>query len=129
MLDTNICGYLMRKRPPSVLERLAALGPERVAVSVVTAIELRTGADLASHPPKYHTLLDVFLREIPVLPLDRRVVRATASIRASLRRVGKPIGELDALIAGHAVALGVTLVTHNTREFNRVPDLVLEDWA
>lgn len=129
LLDTNICGYLMRKRAPSVLERLAALGPERVAVSVVTAIELRTGADLATHPSKYHALLDVFLREVPVLPLDERVVGATASIRAVLRRRGRPIGELDALIAGHAVGLGVTLVTHNTREFSRVPDLVLEDWA
>jgi tRNA(fMet)-specific endonuclease VapC len=129
LLDTNICAYLMRKKPPSVVERLAALGPRNVAVSVVTAIELRTGAELASAPAKYHRLLDVFLGEVPVLPLDERVVEATASIRAQLRRVGKPIGELDALIAGHAVALDLVLVTHNTREFARVGGLTLEDWA
>ncbi len=129
LLDTNICGYLMRKRPPSVVERLATLGPARVAVSVVTAIELRTGADLATHPKRYHDLLDVFLSEIAVLPLDERCVRTTARIRAALRRAGKPIGELDALIAGHALALDVTLVTHDTREFARVTGLHLEDWA
>ena len=129
LLDTNICGYLIRKKPPSVVERLAALGPGRSAVSVVTAIELRTGADLATHPGKYHALLDVLLAELPVLPLDQSVVRIVARIRAQLRRAGKPIGELDALIAGHALALGLVLVTHNTREFARVPGLAIEDWA
>lgn len=85
LLDTNICSYLMRRKPPSVVERLEALGPERVAVSVITAIELRTGADLANQPSKYHALLDVFLGEILVLPLDERVVRVTAGIPAQLR--------------------------------------------
>lgn len=129
LLDTNVCGYLMRKRPTSVLERLAELGPGRVAVSVITAIELRTGADLATHPPRYHALLDVFLGEIPTLPLDEHAVRATAKLRAHLRKRGTPIGELDALIAGHALSRKLVCVTHNTREFSRVPGLVVEDWA
>ena len=71
----------------------------------------------------------MLLAELPVLPLDQSVVRILARIRAQLRRAGKPIGELDALIAGHALALGLVLVTHNTREFARVRGLALEDWA
>jgi len=81
------------------------------------------------HASKYHALLDVFLAEIALLPLDARAVRATARLRAELRRAGKPIGEMDALIAGHAIGLGLTLVTHNTREFGRVAGLTVEDWA
>ncbi len=129
LLDTNICSYLIRKKPPSVVERLAALGPRRAAVSVITAVELRTGADLAHTPAKYHAILDVLLAELPILPLDARAVGAVATVRATLRRAGKPIGELDALIAGHALAVGLVLVTHNTREFSRVPGLMIEDWA
>lgn len=129
LLDTNICAYLMRQRPASVLERLAALGPAHVAVSVITAIELRTGAELAGAPKKYHALLDTFLAEIPVLALGTDAVQRSAEVRATLRRAGKPIGELDALIAGHALALDLVLVTHNTREFARVARLVVEDWA
>lgn len=129
LLDTNICGYLMRNRPESVRSRLAELGPERVAVSVITAIELRTGAAISGNPRRFHALLDAFLGEVPVLALAADAVRVTAEVRASLRRAGKPIGEMDALIAGHALAASLVLVTHNTREFRRVTGLVVEDWA
>jgi tRNA(fMet)-specific endonuclease VapC len=129
LLDTNICSYLMRARPPMVVERLEALGPDRVAVSVVTAIELREGAGLSRTPKRYHAAIDVFLAEVPVLAMAPEVASVAGRIRAHLRRMGKPIGDLDSLIAAHAIARGLVLVSHNVREFARVPDLVLEDWA
>jgi tRNA(fMet)-specific endonuclease VapC len=129
LLDTNICSYLMRAHPPEVVERLEALGPERVAVSVVTAIELREGADLSRAAKRYHAAIDAFLAEIPVAALTAEVAPIAGHIRAHLRRAGTPIGDLDTLIAAHAIALDLTLVTHNTREFNRVPGLTVEDWV
>jgi len=129
LLDTDTCSYLLRGRVPRVAKRLVELGPTRVAVSVVTAIELRTGAEISSAPAKYHRLIDAFLRELPVLPLLATDVMEIGRVRSELRRAGTPIGPLDALIAGHARARGVVVVTHNTREFSRVAGLVLEDWT
>jgi len=129
LLDTNVCSYLMRARPRSVLARLATLGPERVAVSVVTAIELREGAERSAAPAKYHAVIDSFLAEVAVLPLPVEAGPIGGRLRAGLRRRGKPIGDLDSLIASHALALDLVLVTHNTREFSRVPELRIEDWV
>ena len=129
LLDTNICSYLMRARPPRVLERLGTLGPERVAVSVITAIELREGAERSKSPKRYHSAVDVFLAEVPVLALTADVAPLAGRVRAELRRAGKPIGDLDSLIAAHALALNLVLVTHNTREFGRVRELAVEDWV
>jgi len=128
LLDTNICSYLMRQRPQSVVERLRALGPARVAVSVVTALELRDGAELSEQAVEYHRRIDVFLREIRPLPLPVEAAMIGGRLRAALRRKGKPIGDLDALIAAHALALGLVLVTNNPREFSRVDGLRWENW-
>jgi tRNA(fMet)-specific endonuclease VapC len=129
LLDTNVCSYLMRQRPPQVVERLVELGRDRVAVSVITAIELRQGAAGSANPARYDRVVDAFLAEMPVLPLEADAASITGQVRASLRRAGKPVGDLDSLIAGHALALGLILVTHNTREFSRVAGLVVEDWV
>jgi tRNA(fMet)-specific endonuclease VapC len=129
LLDTNICSYLMRSMPARVVDRLAALGPERVGVSVVTAIELREGAELTNSPKRYHSAIDAFLAEVSVLALAPDAAPIAGRIRAHLRRAGTRIGDLDSLIAAHALSLELTLVTHNTREFRRVPGLDLEDWA
>jgi tRNA(fMet)-specific endonuclease VapC len=129
LLDTNICSYLMRANPPSVVERLEALGPERVAVSVITAVELREGADLSRAARRHHAAIDTFLGEVTVLGLAPSVAPTAGGVRAHLRKAGTPIGDLDSLIAAHALSLGLTLVTHNAREFSRVPGLTIEDWV
>ncbi|MBI2900882.1 MAG: type II toxin-antitoxin system VapC family toxin [Planctomycetes bacterium] len=129
LLDTNICSYLMRRKPPAVVDRLQALGPARVAVSVVTALELREGAELSPHPTEYHRRVDVFLTGIRPLPLPVDAAAVGGRLRAALRRKGTPIGDLDVLIAAHALALGLVLVTNNVREFARVPGLRVENWA
>jgi tRNA(fMet)-specific endonuclease VapC len=119
----------MRANPPSVIRRLEQLGPDRVAVSVVTAVELREGAELSRAQKKYHAAIDAFLDEVPVLAWTSDVAAVAGRIRAQLRRAGKPIGDLDSLIAAHALHRSLVLVSHNTREFARVPGLEVEDWV
>ena len=129
LLDTDTCSYLLRGKTPRVAKRLVELGPARVSVSVITAIELRTGADISSARAKYRRLTDAFLRELVVLPVLSTDVKEIGRVRAELRRAGTPIGPLDALIAGQACARDLIVVTHNVREFSRVAGLTIEDWT
>ncbi len=129
LLDTNICIYALRNRPPAVLERLRTVGPSAVAISVVTLMELRQGAEGSVRPEASHAVLDLFLAAMPVVDFDVVAAVHAARVRAHLRRAGTPIGDLDSLIAGHALALERTLVTNNEREFARVPGLALENWV
>lgn len=129
LLDTNICIYSLNRRPPEMLERLRRVGPADVAVSVVTLVELRHGAEKSRDPERAHGKLDLFLAPVRVLDFDREAARAAGRIRAELDRRGTPIGDFDALIAAQAVARGSILVSNNLREFSRVPDLRYENWV
>lgn len=128
LLDTNICIYALKRRPPQVLERLQAEGREAVALSVITMLELRHGAHKSQHPEIAHSKLDFFLSPMRILPFDEQAAAEAARLRAHLDRQGRPIGDLDSLIAGHALALDLVLVSNNLREFERVPDLRVENW-
>lgn len=119
----------MRKRPPSVVERMKSLGPDRLAVSVITAIELREGAEMSTKPSEYHHRISVFLDYIRPLPLPVEAAMDGAQIRHRLRKAGKPIGDLDSLIAAHALHLNLILVSNNLREFSRIPHLKTENWV
>ncbi|KVR75422.1 PIN domain-containing protein [Burkholderia ubonensis] len=132
MLDTNICSYIMRERPPVVLSRLqSCVGAQhRIVVSAVTYAEMRFGAIGRKASPKHADLVTAFVARLDgVLPLDAAAVDATTAVRAELAARGTPIGANDASIAGHAIAAGAVLVTHNTREFGGVDGLSFEDWA
>ncbi|KVO43474.1 type II toxin-antitoxin system VapC family toxin [Burkholderia ubonensis] len=132
MLDTNICSYIMRERPPVVLSRLqSCVGAQhRIVVSAVTYAEMRFGAIGRKASPKHADLVTAFVARLDgVLPWDAAAVDATTAVRAELAARGTPIGANDASIAGHAIATGAVLVTHNTREFGRVDGLSFEDWA
>ncbi len=129
MLDTNICIYALKRRPPEVLSRLERLTPADVAVSAVTAAELRFGASKSSAPERNHRVLDVFLGHINVLAFDVDAATSYGRVRAHLERRGRPIGAMDTLIAAHALSLGATLVSNNVREFKRVPRLRCENWV
>ncbi|KVM47185.1 twitching motility protein PilT [Burkholderia ubonensis] len=132
MLDTNICSYIMRERPPVVLSRLqSCVGAQhRIVVSAVTYAEMRFGAIGRKASPKHADLVTAFVARLDgVLPWDAAAVDATTAVRAELAARGTPIGANDASIAGHAIAAGAMLVTHNTREFGRVDGLSFEDWA
>jgi len=131
MLDTNICSFIMRERPATVLERLEAAVAEqaRIVVSSVTYYELLLGAAGRKASPKHAALVEGFVARLSeVLPWDRRAAERSTDVHAELARRGTPIGGNDTMIAGHALAVGCLLVTNNTREFLRVPGLAVEDW-
>ena len=127
MLDTNILSDLVRHPGGIVRDRIAAAGERSVCVSIVVAAELRFGA--AKRQSKRLTKqVEAILSALPILPLESPVDSHYAAIRASLEVGGNPIGPNDLLIAAHARALGLTLVTHNLAEFSRVPGLAVENW-
>ncbi|UNX71082.1 type II toxin-antitoxin system VapC family toxin [Klebsiella aerogenes] len=136
MLDTCICSFIMREQPEAVLKRLeqAVLRGQRIVVSAITYSEMRFGATGPKASPRHVELVDAFCARLDaILPWVRAAVDATSgvvgSLLVALRMAGTPIGPNDTAIAGHAIAAGAVLVTNNTREFERVPGLVLEDWV
>ena len=122
----------MREQPEAVLKRLeqAVLRNQRIVISAITYSEMRFGATGPKAAPRHIKLVDAFCARLDaILPWDRAAVDATTGIKVELRLAGTPIGPNDTAIAGHAVAAGAVLVTNNTREFKRVPGLMLEDWV
>lgn len=128
LLDTNICVYVIRKRPESVYRRLSNIDERGVAISVVTAFELEVGA-LRSQGKHYSEAVRLFIAELPVLPLEDSARAAYGQLRTTLERRGEIIGAYDMLIAAHALALNATLVTNNEKEFKRVKGLKVENWV
>ncbi|GHK90327.1 tRNA(fMet)-specific endonuclease VapC [Escherichia coli] len=131
MLDTNICSFIMREQPEAVLKNLeqAVLRGHRIVVSAITYSEMRFGATGPKASPRHVQLVDAFCARLDAILPDRAAVDATTEVKVALRLAGTPIGPNDTAIAGHAIATGAILVTNNVREFERVPGLVLEDWA
>lgn len=129
LLDTSICIYLIRSRSPGALERFEYHEVGEVGVSALTAAELRYGVDKSARPDQNRGALERFLIPLEILDFGAEAATAYSRIRSELETKGEQIGPLDTLVAAHAVALDVTLVTNNTREFERVPGLRLEDWT
>jgi tRNA(fMet)-specific endonuclease VapC len=129
LLDTNIVSYLLRRAPPSLVERLGATARDDVAISIVTAMELQFGVEKNPESTRTREAVGSFLSVMPVLTFPEEMPSVYGRVRADLERRGKPIGPLDTMIAAHALAVGATLVTNNTREFRRVRGLQVEDWT
>lgn len=129
MLDTNICIYAMKKRPERVLQRLKEALDSGVCISSITLAELEYGMKHSSNPGKNAQALLRFLAPFSILPFGSAAASEYGEIRAHLQGLGTPIGPLDMLIAGHARAERLVLVTNNVKEFERVPGLVIENWA
>ena len=127
LLDTDTCIGVLRQRP-GMLQRLSQIAPTDCAVSMVTVYELFCGLARALDPANERQKVERFVSAIIEMPLDRAGAEAAANIRAELERQGTPIGPYDLLIAGQAVASGLTLVTNNVGEFKRVSGLKLESW-
>jgi tRNA(fMet)-specific endonuclease VapC len=127
LLDTDTCIGVLRQRP-GMVQRLSQIAPTNCAVSMVTVYELFCGLAKAQDPAKERRKVERFVAAIIGVPLDRAGAEAAANIRAELERQGTPIGPYDLLIAGQAVAGGLTLVTNNVREFQRVNGMKLESW-
>jgi tRNA(fMet)-specific endonuclease VapC len=127
LLDTNVLSHLLRHPTGAVRERITAVGEEAVCTSLVVACELRYGA-AKKGSPALSTRVDELLSAIEVLPIDQGVDAKYGEIRTALEKAGTPIGANDYLIAAHALAAALTLVTDNVGEFSRVPGLAVENW-
>jgi tRNA(fMet)-specific endonuclease VapC len=129
MLDTNICVYLIKKRPENVLINLRSNLCNGIAISAITLAELMHGVEASAYPEKNLLALNQFLSIADILPFDDEAAVEYGKICTALRRQGTPIGTMDMLIAAHAKAKGLIMVTNNTREFERVGGLELENWV
>ena len=129
MLDTNICIYAMKNKPEKVLQRLKEEINDGVCISSITLAELEYGMKHSSNPAKNEQALLRFLLPFDVLPFGAAAASEYGEIRAYQQQAGTPIGAMDMLIAAHAKSEDIVLVTNNTREFERVVGLELENWA
>ena len=127
LLDTNIISDLIRNPDGHAARRIEQVGPKVIFTSIIVASELRYGCTNKGSP-KLLTKVEGILETIPVLPLDIPADAEYGGIRADLEAAGQPIGMNDLLIAAHAYALGLTLVTDNKGEFSRIPGLKVENW-
>ncbi len=128
LLDTNICIYAIKNRPVQVIERLRAHEAEGLGISSISVAELFFGA-AKSGSARNLAALRHFLEPLEIADFGVPAAEIYGDARLALERAGTPIGPLDTQIAAHALALGAVLVTNNTREFERVPGLVVENWA
>jgi tRNA(fMet)-specific endonuclease VapC len=129
LLDTNICIYIIKQQPVTVLKHFLEYQIGDIGISSITLSELRYGVAKSNHREKNAKALDEFIIPLEVVPYDESATRVYGDIRATLEKAGTPIGSMDMLIAAHAVSLGIPLVTNNTREFIRVPSLSVVDWT
>lgn len=129
MLDTDICIYLIKQKPPGIRARLQQAGADNICISSITLAELSYGVEKSSHQERNRLALGLFLVPLEILPFTQKAALTYGSIRARLEKKGQIIGAYDMLIAAHALAERLTLVTNNTQEFTRINDLSLENWA
>jgi len=129
MLDTNICIYIIKNKPKKVIIELKRHKPSEICVSAITYAELTHGVEKSMAVEKNRLALALFFSNIEVLNFDIKAAIHYGKIRAYLEKQGTPIGPLDMMIAAHAMSLGYTVVTNNIKEFQRVPDLKLENWT
>lgn len=132
LLDTNTVSYFLRDHSPALSSRLLGMAPDALAISVITAGELRFGVKKLGPGQRATTLsqrLEQILESFATLPLPPEADAHYASARAHLEAKGTPIGGNDLWIAAHALAGDMTVITNNLREFQRVPGLRVEDWS
>ena len=128
MLDTHVCIYAIKHRPPEVLAALRLHAADGLGVSTITAAELFFGA-AKSGSGRNLTALAHFLEPLEIADFDHGAAATFGRLRAAFESVGTPIGPLDTQIAAHALALDMTLASNNLREFSRVPGLKLDNWV
>ena len=129
MLDTDICIYLIKQSPKNVLDNLRLKRHDGLAISSITLAELELGVQKSSYPERNTIALNKVLSILAILPFDDNAAFEYGKVRAGSERKGTTIGSLDMLIAAHAKALGMTIVTNNVREFERIEGLIVENWA
>lgn len=129
MLDTNICIYMIKRKPANVIERLRQSRISQVGISTITLSELEYGVAKSIKPEQNQFALAQFLASMEILSYGDEAAQQYGRLRAFLEKQGKPIGSLDMLIAAHVLSIDCILVTNNEKEFSRVPDLKIDNWV
>ncbi len=129
MLDTNICIYIIKQKPAKVIERFKQTDISQIGISSITLSELQYGVSKSSNPEQNQMALSQFAAPLEIFPYDDGAAQYYGDLRAGLEKQGTPIGSLDMLIAAHAISLNSVLITNNEKEFNRVPNLRIDNWV
>jgi tRNA(fMet)-specific endonuclease VapC len=129
MLDTDICIYIIKRKPLHVLERLESIQPDQLSMSAITFAELMNGAKKSQRVEANVSRLNALGEILEICSFDQQAAVAYGDVRSSLEKRGEVIGPHDLLIAAHALSLDRTLVTNNEREFKRVEGLKVDNWA
>jgi tRNA(fMet)-specific endonuclease VapC len=128
ILDTDICIYIIKRKPPDVLERFKQTEISQIAISSVTLSELLYGVSKSSKPEQNLMALTQFVAPLEILPYGDEAAQYYGKLRTHLEKQGTPIGSLDMLIAAHALSIDGILITNNEKEFIRVPHLKIDNW-
>lgn len=128
LLDTNTASYVIKGNVPHVRERLLTVPMSEVGISVVTEAELRFGVAKKPEAARLAIAVEEFLLRVEILPWSSAAAKSYALLRSDIERSGEPMGNLDLMIAAHALAAEAVLVTHD-RVFRRVKELKLDDWT
>lgn len=129
LLDTNICIYIINRRPEAVMAKFRGIDVGEIGISSVTLSELWYGVRKSLKAEQNEIALNRFLAPLEILPYGEKEARHYGRIRSTLEKRGKPIGALDLMIGAHAVGNGWVLVTNNTKEFKRIQGICLENWT
>ncbi|HLP15246.1 MAG TPA: type II toxin-antitoxin system VapC family toxin [Bacteroidota bacterium] len=128
MLDTDICSYIIRKRPQHIIEKFKKIPLGDIGISVITVCEFESGIPGSAHPEKLRSTIDTFLAPFGIIDFQQADARAFGIIDSYLRQKGIPIGDMDTLIASQALSRGLILVTKNMKHYSRIPHLLFESW-
>jgi tRNA(fMet)-specific endonuclease VapC len=129
MLDTNICIYIIKQNPQKVLKHFRNYSIGDIGISSITLAELQYGVAKSHHVQRNQEALKEFVLPLETTHFDEEAAKAYGVVRAELEKIGKSIGSMDTLIGAHALSLGVTLVTNNTKEFRKIKNLKVVDWT
>jgi len=129
MLDTNTCVYIIKRKPPDIIERFKRTEISQIGISSITLSELVYGVAKSSRPEQNQIALTQFVAPLEILPYGDEAAQYYGDLRVYLEKQGTPVGSLDMLIAAHALSIACTLVTNNEKEFIRIPELKIDNWA
>lgn len=128
LLDTDICSYIIRKRPQNLIEKFKSIPLGEIGISVISICEFESGIPGSSRPEKIRSAIDAFLAPFSIIDFEQADAISFGVIDSYLRSKGIPIGDMDTMIASQAVARGLILVTNNVKHYSRVPTLTYESW-
>jgi tRNA(fMet)-specific endonuclease VapC len=128
LLDTDICSYIIRKRPQNLIDKFKSIHLGDIGISVITICEFEAGIPGSSHPEKLRSAIDTFLSPFTILDFQQTDAISFGIIDSSLKLKGTPIGDMDTMIASQALSRGLILVTNNVKHYSRIPHLTYESW-